>query len=714
VVNDVVTISTTTFVGEKRWTGSAWVDNGVVIDGKLIVPGSILASSIDTRNLTIRDSQGNVVISAGGLQPGFEAPGTKNSDVTLSTLGAPAAALSRVAIGTMHSGGNGNVRFVANQNYVGTANDGEIRTLGTTFYHPDGTKRTVLDQREVSTPFEDVTTADPFFIIYTDTSPLTRFGTAGYTSIPAAAISPNFFAAVYNLATGVWQAVDNQNVRTTFTPLATDCIVAIGRKYTSSAGGAGIDMLSSLLSVNTNLPADGATVGAPTGTFVAGVAASSVATATTNFNASNDRNSAAVVAPTIAADGTAVDHSARTDGAVDISFEWAWAGTEGDIDGFLVYVVSTTTTAAYAFGTAPEAEIVYTVPANKRSFILTGAAANLQTTFGVQAYRSVDKDINAAGVIKSTLVKPSLAAENPYRPSTNVGFYGDIYGTINGTSAATVATNAAAGKAASDALPDKVSKSAANIMTGAGALVSGSLTVDANGYRAGGYGCAQTQRGWVAYNSSGVLTFQLDAAGGNPYFAGQLAAAYGTLGSLKIAPGGAIMGGSYTGNASPPSGQGGFYIDATVIAIGNYNDGRYAFLKSNGDIEAPGLNLTNKQLTLTNTILISPQIAKIAGSFVSSPANSYYFTAGANNTNAFAGAYEMNLTSPDGTETFAFSASCDNAAIGVRIGGVVGKRCNLYVAGNGYFGEVTVSIAVSVNRGGISSTFGVQTTVSFQ
>ncbi|MGJ9420475.1 hypothetical protein ACHAC9_22365 [Massilia sp. CMS3.1] len=46
VVGDVVTISSGTFVMEKRWTGSAWVDNGVVINGKLIVPDSILTSSI--------------------------------------------------------------------------------------------------------------------------------------------------------------------------------------------------------------------------------------------------------------------------------------------------------------------------------------------------------------------------------------------------------------------------------------------------------------------------------------------------------------------------------------------------------------------------------------------------------------------------------------------------------------------------------------------
>lgn len=46
VLNDVVTISSSTYVMEKRWTGSAWVENGVVLNGKLIAPDSILTSAL--------------------------------------------------------------------------------------------------------------------------------------------------------------------------------------------------------------------------------------------------------------------------------------------------------------------------------------------------------------------------------------------------------------------------------------------------------------------------------------------------------------------------------------------------------------------------------------------------------------------------------------------------------------------------------------------
>lgn len=174
----------------------------------------------------------------------------------------------------------------------------------------------------------------------------------------------------------------------------------------------------------------GATVGAPAGTLVAGVDASNLANVFTNFNNSNDQNGTPITAPTILADGTAVDHVINTDSSADISFEWQWSGNEADIDGFLVFVYSTTSSGVYSFGTSPAAETVYTVPAQKRAFILFGQPANKYYTFGVRAYRKVDKNISASGIIQSSLVKPTISSENPYRPSSSVAFSGDITGTI--------------------------------------------------------------------------------------------------------------------------------------------------------------------------------------------------------------------------------------------------------------------------------------------
>src|SRR3546814_954129 len=67
--------------------------------------------------------------------------------------------------------------------------------------------------------------------------------------------------------------------------------------------------------------AEHSSLGAPSGTTVGSSTADVVSAATINFNTRNDRNGAAVTAPTAASDGTAVDHTINTDGSADISFE---------------------------------------------------------------------------------------------------------------------------------------------------------------------------------------------------------------------------------------------------------------------------------------------------------------------------------------------------------------------------------------------------------
>lgn len=61
VVGDMVTIGSTT----KYWNGYSWITQGVVIRGDMIVDGSIGARHIDTRGLTIKDANGNVIFGSG-------------------------------------------------------------------------------------------------------------------------------------------------------------------------------------------------------------------------------------------------------------------------------------------------------------------------------------------------------------------------------------------------------------------------------------------------------------------------------------------------------------------------------------------------------------------------------------------------------------------------------------------------------------------------
>lgn len=66
VLGDTVTISDGgNFVSVKYWNGSAWVPPGIVLDGNLIVTGSVTAAKINTNGLTIRDASGNVILGTG-------------------------------------------------------------------------------------------------------------------------------------------------------------------------------------------------------------------------------------------------------------------------------------------------------------------------------------------------------------------------------------------------------------------------------------------------------------------------------------------------------------------------------------------------------------------------------------------------------------------------------------------------------------------------
>lgn len=171
-----------------------------------------------------------------------------------------------------------------------------------------------------------------------------------------------------------------------------------------------------------------------------GAAASTVATAAQNFDSRNDRMSTTPANPTVLTDGTAVDHTLNTDGSANISFEWGFNGS-GDaynIDGFIIYLYQGAGSGVYTFGADPASEQTYFVPYDKRALIVYGVPANKYYTFGAQAYRIVDQDIDVSGIKKSSIIKSTRIEENPYRPSATIAFTGDITGTINGVSASEV------------------------------------------------------------------------------------------------------------------------------------------------------------------------------------------------------------------------------------------------------------------------------------
>lgn len=160
-----------------------------------------------------------------------------------------------------------------------------------------------------------------------------------------------------------------------------------------------------------------------------------------DFNEQNNRDASPVSDPTVLTNGTTIDHTLNSDGSADISFEWGWSGNEGTLDGFTVLHYQSKVNTTHTFGNDPNNETTYMMPANARSFVLRGVSADSFHSFGVVAYRKVDRDLAPNSVITSNIVSPS-SNEYPYRPSQQIAFSGDIIGTIDGSSASSVKNNA--------------------------------------------------------------------------------------------------------------------------------------------------------------------------------------------------------------------------------------------------------------------------------
>ncbi|WP_214607208.1 DUF7359 domain-containing protein, partial [Mycobacterium tuberculosis] len=71
-------------------------------------------------------------------------------------------------------------------------------------------------------------------------------------------------------------------------------------------------------------------------------------------------------------------------------------------------------TAPYHFGTDVMNEYVFEVPDVKRSLILYDVPNNLNYTFGIQAYRKVDSEIDINEIIFSPIVQSEVPIEHPY------------------------------------------------------------------------------------------------------------------------------------------------------------------------------------------------------------------------------------------------------------------------------------------------------------
>ena len=141
-----------------------------------------------------------------------------------------------------------------------------------------------------------------------------------------------------------------------------------------------------------------------------------------NFNYRNDRISVTPEDPTILSDGTAIDFSFNNDGSSNIDFAWEYGtGTDAtNVDGFLVYVKADSTDTVHDLSTDLSETTFFQIQIDKSQIRLLGLTSDKYYTIGIEAFRVVDQDVNETGILRSNIVQPSHANENPIFLDLNV------------------------------------------------------------------------------------------------------------------------------------------------------------------------------------------------------------------------------------------------------------------------------------------------------
>jgi hypothetical protein len=302
---------------------------------------------------------------------------------------------------------------------------------------------------------------------------------------------------------------------------------------------------------------------------------------------------------------------------------------------------------------------------------------------GAEGYQgSVSADPNAWVDMSFTLNNGSLVVGNNYTPRSlaDYSYFGDLDATkgapagtlVGGSLAQNVETWAVQGSNAYGLIPainneigKRLNSEASNILrapitiTTGGGVVVGSLMYNAtNGLYGSGSGVAITPYGIIGHDGN-KYTFGISGATGAAFFGGELQAAYGTFGALRIAPGGYVAQGAFDGSWAWPASGGGFLVHANGLLFGNRNDPASGFFSigSNGVIEAPGLSYTNRQLRLDSPVIINPVLSPFNISVTNSQ-NQYNYTLWRGSTDAYAGLYSVSI-----------STGADGAAINWTVSG---------------------------------------------
>ena len=132
-------------------------------------------------------------------------------------------------------GGKDDFVYVLNKTYLDAADNGEIKVTGLTFEHPDGTVITTDSFIfEIRTPFE-AAVVGRFFIMFSAAVAETRFGGVAADWGDGAPDDTRFVVVTHN-SVDLWRARNNAGTFFAFTPLVTDCIIAVCDKQAITGG----------------------------------------------------------------------------------------------------------------------------------------------------------------------------------------------------------------------------------------------------------------------------------------------------------------------------------------------------------------------------------------------------------------------------------------------------------------------------------------------
>jgi hypothetical protein len=280
---------------------------------------------------------------------------------------------------------------------------------------------------------------------------------------------------------------------------------------------------------------------------------------------------------------------------------------------------------------------------------------------------------------------------------------------VGSTAATTVESNAAAGASANSqisginsAIADKLSKTSPSSLAATVTMANGGSFL--SGTTANGVYMAPTGLFGV---QGGVAKFSVPISG-DPTFAGQLTAAYGTFGAVMLPTGGYVASGAFTSYAWPAGTGTGFYLGPEGLLIGNPSGpGFFQYEITTGKL------LTNNFTIINGVATFSGKISGATYDPYSVPAITAINSGGANGSRNV----NTNPAAPTGgvaPYTYLWTVSGDPGLNYKINGGSTSTFVSVYASGTNYAGSVYCNVTVTDANGrtaqgstSLNITFGV-------